>query len=285
MNPYYTLVNEYARLAREGRGYPLGKFPRCPRPQVAMDAPRALLLSPHPDDEVITGALPLRLLRKSRWNIVNVPVTLGSNLQRREERLAELQACCACIGFGLALAGEQGLDNINLDSRERDPAGWTAAVHVIAGLLAQHQPRAIFFPHAQDWNRTHVGTHWLVADALRALPADFSVVTVETEFWQPMASPNLMIESNIQEVADLVTALSFHAGEVRRNPYHLTLPAWMVDNVRRGGELMSGQGTEVPVFTFATLYRVTRWANGQFHPMLSKPVFVNDHRDPAEALA
>jgi len=30
------------------------------------------------------------------------------------------------------------------------------------------------------------------------------------------------------------------AGEVRRNPYHARLPAWMMDNVRRGAELWAG---------------------------------------------
>ena len=98
MNPYLQFASEYARLAREGKSYPLGKFPRCPRPQAAQDAPKALLFSPHPDDEVITGALPLRLLRKARWNVVNVAVTLGSRKERQAERLAELKACCDCIG-------------------------------------------------------------------------------------------------------------------------------------------------------------------------------------------
>ena len=57
MNPYYQLVTEYARFAREGRNYPLGKFPRCPRPQVGLDAPKVMLFSPHPDDEVFVGGL------------------------------------------------------------------------------------------------------------------------------------------------------------------------------------------------------------------------------------
>lgn len=35
-----------------------------------------------------------------------------------------------------------------------------------------------------------------------------------------------------------------HAGEVKRNPYHLRLPAWMMDNVRRGSEVIAGPGSE-----------------------------------------
>ena len=73
---------------------------------------------------------------------------------------------------------------------------------------------------------------------------------------------NLMVEISAPDLADLITALTFHVGEVQRNPYHLTLPAWMVDNVRRGGELVGGQGGAAPDFTFATLYRLSRW-NGR----------------------
>ena len=32
----------------------------------------------------------------------------------------------------------------------------------------------------------------------------------------------------------MITATTFHVGEVQRNPYHLLLPGWMLDNVRRG---------------------------------------------------
>ena len=101
MNPYPNFVAEYARLARAGKDYPLGGFPPCARPEIAPDAPNVLIFSPHPDDEVIIGGLALRLLREARWRVSNVAVTLGSKRERQSERLAELQACCECIGFEL----------------------------------------------------------------------------------------------------------------------------------------------------------------------------------------
>jgi hypothetical protein len=79
-----------------------------------------------------------------------------------------------------------------------------------------------------------------------------------------MATPNLMVESSVQDLADMMTALSFHVEEVRRNPYHLLVPAWMQDNVRRGGELVGGQGGPAPDFVFCALYRLRRWMGGQF---------------------
>jgi hypothetical protein len=94
---------------------------------------------------------------------------------------------------------------------------------------------------------------------------------VETEFWRAMADPNLMVESSPDDVADLVAAVSFHRGEVARNPYHLFLPAWMADNVRRGSELVGGQGAGAQDFHFATLYRLTEWFNGRVVPCLKAP--------------
>ena len=262
MNPYLHFVSDYARFAKEGKAWPLGGFPRCPRPTTAPNAPVALIFSPHPDDEVIIGGFALRLLREAKWNVINVAVTQGSNKARQPERWSELKACCDCIGFGLVPTVPGGLDKVNVATRENDKAHWAASVKVIADLLATHRPKAIFLPHDTDWNSSHIGTHHLVLDALRKLPVDFRTVAVETEFWGQMPSPNLMVEISAPDLADLITALTFHVGEVRRNPYHLTLPAWMVDNVRRGGELVGGQGGAAPDFTFATLYRLRRW-NGR----------------------
>jgi hypothetical protein len=124
MNPYHHLVSEYARFAKEGKSYPLGKFARLPRPDIAADAPKVLIFSPHPDDEVIIGGLALRLLREAKWNVINVAVTQGSIETRKAGRLAELKACCDCIGFGLMTTIPGGLDKVNVKTREGDPARW-----------------------------------------------------------------------------------------------------------------------------------------------------------------
>jgi N-acetylglucosamine malate deacetylase 1 len=43
----------------------------------------------------------------------------------------------------------------------------------------------------------------------------------------------------------------------------LSLPAWMMDNVRRGAEVAGGQGNPAPDFAFAVLNRLSYWKNGQ----------------------
>ena len=62
MNPYHRFVSEFARVAREGADCPLGGMAPPPRPPPPPDAPKALLFSPHPDDESVTGGLALRPL-------------------------------------------------------------------------------------------------------------------------------------------------------------------------------------------------------------------------------
>jgi len=141
VNPYHHFVSEYARLAAEGKSYPLGNASPLQRPQIPPGAPNVLIFSPHPDDEVIIGGLALRLLREARWNVVNVAVTQGSRKERQAERLLELKNCCGCIGFGLVQTAPSGLEKINPRTRAQDPAHWAQSVRVVADILAQYRPR------------------------------------------------------------------------------------------------------------------------------------------------
>jgi N-acetylglucosamine malate deacetylase 1 len=262
MNPYRQFVSEIARLVREGKEFPLGGFPAPAHQRLAPDAPKALVFSPHPDDECIIGGLAVRLRREAAMRVVNVAVTQGSRKDRQAARWTELTAACEYLGFDLVQTVPGGLERINVKTRQQDPDHWSSAVGVIADILARERPRVIFFPHDTDWNSTHIGTHYLVADALGLLDPGFTCLAIETEFWGAMASPNLMVESTTDDLAEMLTALSFHVGEVQRNPYHLLLPAWMQDNVRRGGELVGGQGGAAPDFSFCTLYRLREWRDG-----------------------
>ncbi|HEY5043595.1 MAG TPA: PIG-L family deacetylase [Verrucomicrobiae bacterium] len=269
MNPYQPFVSAFARLVADGKSLHLGGIPPHDQPRAAADAPVALIFSPHPDDECIVGGLALRFLRENKMRVVNVAVTLGSDRQRRQPRLQELKNACDWIGFELELTAPNGLEKINPQTRTGDPAHWNACVQTIAVSLAKNRPRAIFFPHELDRHPTHIGTHFLVLDALKTLPPDFQTTLIETEFWGQMPAPNLMVESGVENVAGLLAALSFHVGEVRRNPYHLRLPAWLADNVRRGAELVGGQGGAAPDFMFATLYRTRQWNNGRVEEIFS----------------
>jgi LmbE family N-acetylglucosaminyl deacetylase len=268
MNPYTDLVAGFARLVDDGRCIPLGGFPPPPRPKIAPDAPKVLFFAPHPDDETTCAGLALRLLREAKWNVINASVTLGRLPERKAARLKELEDACGYLGFGLTQLAPDGLDNVHPATRAKDPAAWSKMVWAAVKILAEHWPRVVFLPHEQDWNSTHIGVHYLIMDALKATP-NFTCHLVETEFWGQMQSPNLLVEYNTETVAELVAATSFHAGEVQRNPYHLLLPAWMQDNVRRGSELVGGQGQAAARFMFGQVYRLRRWNGNQVEDCFS----------------
>src|SRR5437773_5187765 len=169
MNPYQNFVSRIAQLQREAKSLPLGGLAAPPKRKISPDAPKALIFAPHPDDEVIIGGLPLRLLREKGMTVINVAVTQGSNKARQPERWKELSACCEYIGFGLIAPRENGLEGVNLKTREQKPDEWKRSVKRIAEIIREHQPKVIFFPHDRDWNVTHIGTHRLVLDALKEL--------------------------------------------------------------------------------------------------------------------
>ena len=231
-------------------------------PELADDAPVVLIFSPHPDDECIIGGLPLRLRLQGQAKVVNVAVTQGSSQERQAARLEELEAACDYLSFELETIGEQGLEQVNPLTRRKSPETWDEKVAAIKAVLETYQPQMILFPHEDDWNKTHIGVNLLVMDALAEMPKDFACTLVETEYWGALYEPNLMIELGADELGLLVNALVCHEGEVSRNPYHLSLPLWMIDAVRRGSEIIGGQGAEACDFSFATLYRWQRWEDG-----------------------
>jgi LmbE family N-acetylglucosaminyl deacetylase len=264
-NPYFFYAEAFERITNEGKNLPLGGIPSAKRKKPTEGSPVVLIMSPHPDDECIIGGFPLRLMQETGVHVVNVAVTLGSNPERKEERLNELKEACDWIGFELQETQPKGLDKINLASRKENPTEWAEAVKTIVEIIKKWNPKAIFFPHASDWNLTHIGVHQLTLDALSCLPT-IKTILVETEYWGQMKNPNLMVEISTVQLSMLLSALSHHRGELIRNPFHLRLPSWMQDNVRLGAEVVGGQGGHSPSFSFATLYRVNQWNQGKMSP-------------------
>ncbi|MDR3449917.1 MAG: PIG-L family deacetylase [Alphaproteobacteria bacterium] len=228
--------------------------------------PCALLLSPHPDDECLIGSLPLRLMREQGWRIANLAVTLGSDISRRPTRKAELAKACAVLGFEGVLAEAEGFSGITAETRTTSPDIWRKMSERVASFIAQLKPQAIFLPHLSDAHPAHIGTHHLGMDALTLQNKDFTCTVFQTEYWQPNAAPNLMIGINEQDASSLLAALACHAGENARNPFDVRFPAYLIDNVRRGSELIGGTGTAAAQIDFAMIYQMGLWRSGKYTP-------------------
>ncbi len=265
MTPH-ELVSRFEALVQAGTDLQLPLNSLAQPPKAPPCGKCCVILSPHPDDECIVGALPLRLLREGGWRVVNVAITHGSNPVRQMARADELKNACAALGFENVLLAERGLTHISANSRSNDPVHWAACVRHVARQLEILKPDLILCPHPQDAQAAHMGSHLLAMDALATQAAEFVPLVAFTEYWSTMASPNWMVQVSAQDLGDLMSALMRHVGEVSRNPYHLSLPAWMMDNVRRGAEQVGFPGSVAPTYTFATLYRVMQWRDGALSP-------------------
>lgn len=249
---------------------------------VAPTERKAILFSPHPDDECIMGALPLRLQREAGLQISVVPVTLGSKPERRAARRKELEAACQLLNFAILEPAAQPFDDVRAETRQDQPILWHGMAAKLTALLERERPEMIFVPHRYDGHPTHIGTHSLVMDALAKTAADFSTRVVFTEFWHPQAEPNLLVDVHPQDLTVLIEALMCHGGEIARNPYHRSLPAWMIDNARRGAELIGGFGAAASL-AFAVLYHAGHWRQGRYRAV-ARDVVLSAERSAADVL-
>ncbi len=208
-----------------------------------------VIVAPHPDDECIIGLLPLRLREECGFEVRVIPATLGSRPERRVARKKELRAACSVLGF-------------KADVPPSAARGMIKAQELSERLDAA-RPQAVLIPHARDGHATHRAVHKLAVAALDRRPWRAWHV-VETEYWHPLVRPNLMVAASAENLGLLCRALACHKGEVARNDYAASLPAWMIDNVRRGAELIGGAGFAAPAFPFATLYRARLRAAGRW---------------------
>ncbi len=247
-------------------------------PPLPAGAPVAVLCSPHPDDEMLTGALALRLRKQGAARVVDLALTLGSALERQGERWRELKAACVVAGF------ECRRLEVPPGFRIKDGpegAGWEEAVEGLVAVFAALDPRLVFFPHREDRHPAHVAAHRLAAAALTRLTGDGqrTVLSVETEYWRQMSAPNLLVGLTPEDLAWLLAALTCHRGEIARNPYHLTLPARMLDNVRRGAELTGQAAAGRPDFLFGELYRLSVWRGGDCQPPVIESGWLTPDQD------
>lgn len=281
-NPFWNEINpieEYLSQADPLRIKP-EEGPRMP----SVNKPRSIMIfSPHPDDESIIGGLALRA-REEEYRIVNVAVTQGSNPKRQEERLQELRDACQYLGFSLHPIPPRGLEGVNMTSRRDNAKDWMDKVQEITEIIDQHNPFVLMFPHENDWNSTHVGVNALVRDALAYNFNRRKFGVVETEFWQQMENPNLMVELSQDQVATLVAAISLHKGEVERNPYHRLLPFQLGMDVVWGAEKVGSQGARAPNMSFATLYRAGKWDGKKIEPAYEGGRFLTLENDVSSLL-
>lgn len=237
---------------------PYSKFFKSKPLSIKSPAPIVvMILSPHPDDECISGALAFRLMQENNAHVINVAVTLGSNSDRQEERRNELLNACEELDIECLFLNEK----------------WSSKAKELKGLIQKYSPQVIIAPHLKDHHPAHVKTAELIRKVLPSFKKE-RIILASSEFWGIMKAPNLLLEVPAEILELQMKALLHHVGEVERNPYHLRLPGWMLDNVRRGSEIIGGKGTAAPTMAFGVLYTIELFDGEKLKKPRNLPGFI-----------
>ncbi len=227
---YLAGLGAEARKAYGEQPSPALELPRLPR--------RILLIAPHPDDECLMAGFPLRAQEEWGASVGVLAYGYGSDPTRQEARRKELKNSLQVLGF------EEVFHESGTGLSER--------------ILA-FGADAIVIPNRRDFHPTHIRCSeesWHAAQSAVARSGQ-PILVLETEYWGPMENPNLLIPLPPSVVKKMGRALMCHEGEIARNPYHLSLPAFLMDQQRRGSEAVSGFGQKPVPSIFAQVYRAT----------------------------
>jgi LmbE family N-acetylglucosaminyl deacetylase len=179
--------------------------------------PVALLLSPHPDDELLGCPAHLLALRDAGWRIVNLALSLGREGQRARRRL-ELEEACRRAGFELVI-GPPELRIPGADGGRKEIEQAAARVLELARSLASS---LIVAPSPHDDHPSHERVGRLALAAARAGAAQRVWLW---GLWADLAAPNSVCVFDERRLGEIEGALSAHAGELVRNDYRRLLRA------------------------------------------------------------
>ena len=236
-----SYVQAFQNLYLEAIAQPEPKFPSLEATFGFKPARKILIIAPHPDDECLMSGLALRAAAEWGSTVGVLPFSYGSKVERQVERKIELQSALKVLGFLLVDFRKNTLHELTVSE--------------LTDAVSSFDADVVILPHSNDGHATHVRCSKLAREVLEvfARSEKRTVHLFESEFWQSMQNPNLLIPLSSETVIQMGRALLCHVGEVERNPYHLTLPAWLMDQVRRGSEIKKGSAKKNAVF--GQLYR------------------------------
>jgi LmbE family N-acetylglucosaminyl deacetylase len=174
---------------------------------VTSKRPTALLLSPHPDDELLGCPAHLFALRDAGWRIVDVALTFGGDEAQRDRRRAELEEACSRARFELVVpeAGRFAGD-------PRD----------VSALAAAYDARLLVAPSPHDDHPAHARAGRLAIAAARAGAAPLLWLWA---LWADLGLPTSVCVFDARRLGEIEHALAAHIGELGRNDYRRLLRA------------------------------------------------------------
>ncbi len=237
---FESYVQSFQKLYLDAKGLGSPEFPPL-RSLFSFESKRILIIAPHPDDECLMAGMPLRAKLEFKAEVAVLPFTYGSKVERQIDRKHELDNALQILEFSKLDPRASGEAELSFDQ--------------LRAAIESFRPDTVVLPHPKDGHATHMRCSTLALQATLEIAQKQSrrIQTFQTEFWHSMDSPNLLVPLSSELVTRMGKALLCHVGEVTRNPYHLTLPAWLMDQVRKGSEIEKGAAKGNAVF--GQLYR------------------------------
>lgn len=195
----------------------------------------ALLVSPHPDDELIGAGATLMMLRDAGWRVVNVACSLGRPAQR-ERRRAELEEACRRARFELVIA--EALPE--LSAGDDLAAAQRSLTSLVRAERARHGAGLIVGPSPHDGHHGHEVVGRAIRDAVEA-----DGVSARVFFWgvwSELALPTLLVRFEDDRLREVSDALAAHESELARNDFDRLLRSRAEANAVLGPERVLGFG-------------------------------------------
>lgn len=181
---------------------------------------KILVLSPHPDDDILGCGGTLRLLKQAESEIRIIYLTdgqLGFNdnkkraAREREElsRRREQEAKKAAASLGIS-------DLIFWRYKDSSLALHKTNQRLMVEQISGFKPDMIFAPSFLDNNPDHMETAKILAEALRSIEK-YNPQVYSYEIWSPVFANKLVVIDSV--AADKFSALKFHESQMKSRNY------------------------------------------------------------------
>jgi LmbE family N-acetylglucosaminyl deacetylase len=240
--------------------------------------PTALLVSPHPDDEILGAGAAALALKGRGWRVINLALGLGRPGDR-ERRLRELLGAAEVMDIATLVCRPP----IAMSAADDLPAAERRVVAELEARFRELAPDLLLAPSVHDAHPAHELVGRAVRDSLGPGRADCTVWW--WRLWGQGGPPTLVVDC-AESMPTLRRALQAHRGELERNRYAELLEAEAVADAVRGAEQVLGFGAPALATRHARVYCETvlrggRWWFGAAR-LLDEPVLPEPTADAAE---
>jgi LmbE family N-acetylglucosaminyl deacetylase len=193
----------------------------------------ALVVSPHPDDEVLGCGATITLLRGAGWQVTNLACSLGRPVDH-ERRRAELYDAAGRLGIDTIVAEP----SIPIGGNDDEASAIERVRDLVNTVLDENEIDVVISPQVHD---LHHG-HEFVASGVRAALAERATTWWQYGLWHELPLPTLFVPFGEDTLESVLYALDGYPGELERNDFGDLYPAQAIASAVQGSERVFGFG-------------------------------------------